>query len=208
MRMPSFAAAPSLPEGRRGTALALGLLAAALLIAWLSLGQPLLGWYRARAQTLAEERALAVHLQALAESLPALRTAARGARTALPPGALVAGNSDAVAAAALQGLIEELARRTDARLASIAILPAEPVGNWRRIGLRLSVDAPFGVLVHLWQALLRATPVMMVDDLSLVGSAIGVPGSPTTLDAEFTVYAFRRAAPPARSVVEQQASAE
>lgn len=180
--------------GRSHALVAVGLLLFALLFAWLGVAAPLIGWYRARAEALAERRSVAQHMEALVASLPTLRAEALRARAAMPQVALIAGNSDALAAALLQSRMEELAQRVDARLASIGILPSEPAGSWRRIGLRIAVNAPYSVLVRLLQSLLNTTPAMTIDDLSLIGIAISSPGHPGIMNAEFTVYAFRRAA--------------
>ncbi|HVB66918.1 MAG TPA: type II secretion system protein GspM [Acetobacteraceae bacterium] len=184
----------SLPEGRRGAALALGLLAVAVILVWAGGAAPLLGWYRDRAVRLGEQRMLAAHMAAVAATLPAMQAAARHARAAPPREALLSGSSDAVAAAALQGTVEGITRDAGANLSSVTILPGEPAGAWRRIGLRLDVHAPFAVIVQLLRTMLRAAPPMVVDDLSMAGPALGTPGEPRTIDAAFTVYAFRRGA--------------
>ena len=181
-----------MPEGRRGTALALGLLLIALALAWVGIAAPLAGWYQARARGLAEQRTLAAHMAAMAATLPALRAAARTTRAAPSAAAVLTGGTDAVAAAALQSTVERLASGTGASLSSVTILPGEPAGAWRRIGLQLDVRAPFPVLVRLLQAMLRGVPPMLIDDLSLAGPALQTPGVPRTIDATFTVYAFRR----------------
>ena len=204
MRLPAIS--PAMLEGRRGSGVALGLLLVALLLAWLGVVSPLIGWYRARAEAIAEQQSLAEHMEALVATLPALRAEAVHARTAVPQATLIMGDSDAVAAAALQGRIEEMARQQDARLASVAILPGEPAGIWRRVGLRIEVNAPFAVVVRLLQTLLATTPTMIIDDVSLTAAAISTPGRPATMDAEFTVYAFRRGSPPSGGSSMRQAS--
>lgn len=197
-----------LPEGRQGRALALGLLAIVLVVAWLGLGAPLLGWYRSRAIALGEQQQLAAHMEAVAASLPAMRAAAGRARQVPAAGAVLSGASDAIAAAALQGAIEQIARGVGASLASVAILPAEPAGQWRRIGLRLEVRAPYAVIVRLLAAASQGAPPMLVDDLSLTGSALEGPGVAAVLDAALTVYAFRRDGTPRPAPEERQALAQ
>ena len=197
-----------LPEGRRGTALALGLAAIALALFWGGVAAPLAGWYQARARTIAGERTLAAHMAAIAATLPSAEAAAAHARRAPASGALLAGGSDALAAAALQGTMEGIARGAGASLTSIAILPGEPAGPWRRIGLRVEVEAPFAMIVRLLGAVLRGAPPMLVDDLALAGPAIAGPGVPRTIDATFTVYAFRRGGSPVPAPDERQALAQ
>ncbi|MGH7079576.1 MAG: type II secretion system protein GspM [Acetobacteraceae bacterium] len=194
-------------EGHRGRALALGLLLIAVLLTWFGVVSPLIGWYRARTLALAERESVVQHMEELVANLPALRAEASHAETAVPEAMLIKGRSDAMAAALLQSRIEEMAQRVDAPLASVGIVPGEPAGRWRRIGLRIAVRAEYGVVVGLLRSLLNTTPAMSIDDLSLRGALLSVPGRPVTMDAEFTVYAFRRAAPASRPAPEHQASA-
>ncbi|MGH7051955.1 MAG: type II secretion system protein GspM [Acetobacteraceae bacterium] len=205
MKAPAISA--SILEGRRSSGFALGLLLIAVLLIWLGVASPLIGWYRGRTLALAERQSVVQHMAALAANLPALRAEALHAQTAVPQAMLIKGDSDAMAAAFLQSRIEELAQRVDAPLASVGIVPGEPAGRWRRIGLRIAVRAEYGVVVGLLQSLLNTTPAMSIDDLSLRAALLSVPGRPMTMDAEFTVYAFRRAAPASRPAPEHQASA-
>lgn len=205
MKAPAMSA--SMLEGRRGKGLALGLLLIAVLLTWFGVVSPLIGWYRARTLALAERESVVQHMEELVANLPALRAEASHAETAVPEAMLIKGRSDAMAAALLQSRIEEMAQRVDAPLASVGIVPGEPAGRWRRIGLRIAVRAEYGVVVGLLRSLLNTTPAMSIDDLSLRGALLSVPGRPVTMDAEFTVYAFRRAAPASRPSPEHQASA-
>ena len=79
-------------------------------------------------------------------------------------------------------------------LSSAEQLPAEAVGGYRRIGLRVALAAPFPALVQLLQAIEQASPPMLIDDLRLHGP----PPQSTLLpmDASFTVLAFRGGKPP------------
>ena len=187
----------SLPAGRRGTALALGLLAIALALVWMGGGAPLLGWYRERSLRLAEQRSLAAHMAAVAATLPEMLAAARRAHAAPAGETLLSGGSDAVAAAALQGTVERIARATGASLTSVSMLPGEPAGAWRRIGLRLNVHATFPVIVRLLRTMLRTAPPMLIDDLTLAGPVLRASGEPRTIEATLTVYAFRAGGRPA-----------
>jgi general secretion pathway protein M len=199
-----------LPEGRRGAALALGLLAIALVTLWVGVSVPLAGWYQTRAQALDQQRALATHLEAIAATLPAMRAMAEQARRGSAAGGFLSGGSDAIAAAALQGTVEGIARSTGASLTSIAILPGEPAGAWRRIGLRVEAQGSFTVIVSLLETVLHGTTPMLVDDLSLSRLELDNPGPLTQggIVAGFTIYAFRRGGGPVPSPEEQQAFAE
>ena len=196
-----IAPADALPVGRTGRILALGLAAALAAALWYGLAEPLIAWHAERADRIALRAAMARRMAALAETLPVLREqaasrSATGATGALAAGAVLDGATDALAAAALQERIQGLAAEAGASLASVAALPAEEAGALRRIGLRVSVTAPWPVLVRLLQSVLdQATPRMLVGELRVQAEAAPAPRPGMQgLDASFTVLAFR--APP------------
>src|SRR6478672_4460952 len=106
-------AALDLPTGRRGQLLELGLTLAVLGGAWAGIAAPLLDWHALRADQ--------------------VRRVAAPGRPA--EGAVLDGASDALAAAALQGRLQEMAARAGAPLSSAEALPGEAAGTWRRIGV-------------------------------------------------------------------------
>lgn len=192
-------AAPDLPTGRRGQVLAVGLAIAVLGGAWAGIAAPLLDWYAVRAEQVQARRAVARRMAELAGTLPALRDQAR--RVAAPgrpaEGAVLDGASDALAAAALQGRLQEMAAHAGAPLSSAEALPGEAAGAWRRIGVRVAVNAPWPAVVRLLQAIGSAGPRMLVDDLQLrAPPLLLLRTGPRPVDASFTVLAFR--AEPAR----------
>jgi general secretion pathway protein M len=185
-----------LPTGRRGQLLALGLAVAVLGAGWAGVVAPLLDWHAERAEQVQARRAVARRMAEIAETLPALRDQARQVaapdRTAAIPAR--GGASDAIAAATLQGRLQDMALRAGAPLRSAEALPGQAAGAWRRIGLRVSVQAPWPGIVRLLQAVGGATPRMLVDDLQL---RAGPPsrGGPRPMEVSFTVFAFRAEAP-------------
>ncbi len=187
---------PGLPDGRRGQAVALALLVAACGLVWAAVASPLLGWYGARAQHLAEQRMMLAHMARTAASLPALRRAAGSATTGGPPAAaLLAGQTDAIAGATLQGMVQDMATAAGATLTSTEALPGAQQGAFRRIGLRVSLGGDWPVLVALLQAV-ESNPVhLLVDDLQLHAAARNQPGNshlgPASIEASFVVLGFR-----------------
>jgi general secretion pathway protein M len=187
----------NLPSGRRGQAMALGVTLILLVILWTGIVAPLLGLYAARQETLAQRRALLVRMTMLADSLPTLRRQAGEKASAGPaPQALIEGASDAVASAALQERIQQMATQTGANLASVEALAGEQAGALRRIGLRLTLTTSWPVLVNLLAAIDTASPRMLVDDLQLQGSVIQVRQGEARLEARLAVYAFRAGTEP------------
>ena len=194
----------SLPRGRHGQAWALGVTLVGLALLWSAMAQPLLDAHAAAAQALARRQVLASRMAGLAGSLPQLRAAVASLRAqATPVVAVFEGGTDAIAAAALQGSVEIMAARAGARLTSAEALPAEPAGDYRRLALRITVDATWPVLVKLLLLVEQATPRMFVDDLQLHATTATQTTRELPLDISLTLLAFRAAdaAPTARAGV-------
>ncbi len=184
--------AGTLPAGRNGQILALGLTLLLLAVLWIGVLSPLIDWYGDREEALRQQTALAARMQSLADSLPSVQREAEQAEASGPPPRTVFdGASDAVDGAALQGQIEQMARSAGVTLTSSEALPSEQAGAYRRIGVHLSLSAPWPVLVALLQAIAEATPRMLTDDLQLQGSPLLARATTLPLDASLTVYAFR-----------------
>ena len=158
----------ALPTGRRGQVLAVAIAAVALLTLWFGIVLPLAVWHATRAASLERQATLAGRMEALAASLPALRRRAATLAAGPAPQTLLEGASDAVAGAALQEQVQAMAQEAGSPLTSVETLPAEPAGAYRRIGLRVSLSAPFPSLVHLLAAIADANPRMLVDDLQVL----------------------------------------
>ncbi len=199
--MAGLVSARALPTGRPGRLLALGIALLLLVVLWEAIGSPLAGLYRGRAQALAERRMVAVHMAALAAQLPALRRAATAGGARPGPVALIAGSSDAIAAAALQEQVQQMATGLGATLSSSESLqPSQGTGqergrggtgSYRRVGVRIAVTAPYDVMVRLLAAIEQASPSMLIDDLQLHGSRIQLLQS-APIEGSLTVLAFRR----------------
>jgi general secretion pathway protein M len=180
----------SLPTGSNGRMLAAGLALLALLAFWLAFIAPVLDWYGSRADQLTELRNRAARETALIATLPALKAAAAQAAQT-PTRAVLTGNTDAIAGAALQEQVQSMATASNAQLTSIETLPVEQVGAYRRIGVRVELSALLPVIVSLMKAVEEAEPSMLVDDLHLTATPVGPLNQALPLDASFTVFAFR-----------------
>ena len=186
-----------LPEGRRGQWLAVGLVVIVAAVVWLGVASPLIGWYDARQVDIANRRALLDDMASRARALPALRQLARASRPdAAPKATLLTGGTDAIAAAALQGLIQDMATAAGATLASEEVLPAVQQGGFRQIDLRIALTARWPVLVQLLQEIDASDLRLLVDDLEFhavddAATGSGGPGGHPPLAASFVVMAFR-----------------
>jgi general secretion pathway protein M len=183
----------TLPDGRRGQAMAMGLTLIAAALIWLVVISSLIGWYQARDTALDQKRALAGHMQALERQLPGLR--AMVAHLAAADGAagmLLPGNSDAIAGANLQSDLQDLAARSGTSLSSAAMQPVRAAGALRRISMQVSVTTThWSVLVALLRAIETAEPRMIVDSISLTASRQPGTGLPASLQADLSVTGFR-----------------
>ncbi|MDD2876657.1 MAG: type II secretion system protein GspM [Acidiphilium sp.] len=181
-----------LPEGRAGQAAALGLTLAGLLVVWFGLIAPALSWYGARAQRIAATREVIAHERALIAALPALQRRFAALRHGgIAGAALLTGGSDAVAGAVLQGDVQALANQNSINLDSAEILTAVPIGDFRRIPLRISLTTEYPKLIALLGAITVGSPRMLVDDLSLHATGLPDPGQDLPIRASFTISAFR-----------------
>ena len=186
-----------LVSGARGKLLALALTAIVMAMLWLAVIGPLADWYAERADLLEHHIALERRMAVLADTLPELQQQvdARAVHGAPPP-AMLDGASDAIAGAKFQGQVQDIAKIAGAELARIETLAAEQRGPYRKIGLRISVSAPWPTLVELMRAFEAATPRMLIDDLELRGVPMQMRGATPPIDAAMTIFAFRSAAAP------------
>jgi hypothetical protein len=184
----------TLPHGPKGQAMALGLTLFVALIAWLGVLAPALDWYADRQDTLRRERAMASRMAALIETLPALRDAASEAReSGRQPGALLAGATDALAAAVLQQKLDGLASAAGVRIGREEILPAQAEGEFRAISVRVTLTAPWRAVVALFRSMATAEVPMAADEMQLRGPPANSNDPELPVDAAFTVTAFRAA---------------
>jgi general secretion pathway protein M len=186
-----------LPEGRRGQILAVALVVLFVAFVWLAGAAPLIDWYNARQMELENRQALLDRMAARVRELPVLRQLARASRAGAAPNAtLLTGDSDAIAAATLQGVIQDMAATAGATLSSEEVLPAVQQSGFREIGVRIAVTARWPVLIQLLQEIDSSDLRLLVDDLEFHAEDDSVSGSGASsghppLAASLVVMAFR-----------------
>ena len=181
-----------LPTGRAGRLLAVLLVLLVLAAGWAAAGAPLLDWYADRADALERRAALARRMESIAADLPRLQRQVQAGQTAGPaPIPVFGGGSDAVAGAALQQTLQDMAAKAGVTLASTEALPPQAEGAYRLIGVRVTTNTPWPNLIHLLLAITQASPVLLVDDLQVHGARGFVRKGGTPLDASFVVMGFR-----------------
>ncbi len=147
-------------------------------------------------------RLMEPRLRAAADDVPRLRAQVAGLSEAanVREGTL-SGESDALAAAALQSEIEKLAAAAGVAISSTEGLAAEPRANYRRVGLRISVSGTYATIIKLLDALETTKPPLVLDDLQIHGKPL-VAGSNLVpqLDASFSAFGFRNSVTPASTM--------
>ena len=177
-----------LPEGRVGQAISALLLVLVLSVVWVAAGSPLLEWYNARAEAIAGRGRIERRMVQIAASLPALQRQAEPATTTAVP--VLDGATDAIAGAQLQQRVQAMATEAGATLSTAEVLPAEPASAYRRISLRVAVNAPWPVLIALLTSV-TAGQGLSVDDLQLHGGRGFIRDKAAPIEASWVVLAFR-----------------
>lgn len=182
----------ALPSGRMGQLLAVAMTALVPAAVIAGFVVPLVEWHGERAMALAQRTTLAHRIEELAVALPELRQqeAAVGASMAGEP-ALLEGDSDSTAGAALQVRLEAMFTQAGIRLNSVETLPGEAAGAYRRIRLRIAFHAPWPALLGVLRDMHVATPALLVDDLQVQLALHRIGTVPGSFDVSCTVFSFR-----------------
>lgn len=184
-----------LPEGVRGRILAVLLLVVVLAALWAGIAVPLTDWFADRSNSIDRQTTLARRMAQIAADLPALRNAAATTQAAAPV-AVLDGASDSVAGAALQQRLQQIGTSLGATLSSTEVLAGEPVGAYRRIGVRLAVGARWPVIVRLLEAIADNTPRLLVNDLQIQAMRSVVADSDPAINVTMVVFGFRAGTAP------------
>lgn len=181
----------TLPDGKRGQALAIAVTLIALSCLWLGAAQPLISSYQSRAYELAQSQDMAARMAALGQEIPALRAAVALAGAPDSGGQyLLAGGSDEIAGANLQSALQDLASQAGTSLDSAALMPAQQTGALRRITVQVTLTATWGQLTGLLEAIAKAQPRMVVDTISITNAGQPGTGGDTPVQVSFDVSGF------------------
>jgi len=182
----------SLPTGRTGQMLALGLTLALPLAMWLGAIGPLLAWHADRAEALGQREALARHILVLQATLPTLRQQASTiAASGAGEPALLDGESNSVASAFLQERLQAMFVQAGVQLNSVETLPGDDAGPYRRIRLQLAFNANWSALMELLKDIHGATLALLIDELHVQPALHRISTAPGTFDVSCVVFAFR-----------------
>ena len=186
----------SLPTGRTGQLLALGVTSVALAVLWLGVVMPLIEWHGDRAAALGRQEMLTQRMETLATALPSLQEQAKAvAAGGAGEAALLEGDNDSMASASLQENLQAMFMKTGVQLNSVETLPGDDAGAYRRIGLRISFNASWPVLMTLLKEMHVASPSLLVDELQLTPALHRISTAPGSFDVACAIFAFRSASP-------------
>ena len=150
--------------------LALALLAAAALGAWVGIVEPIEARFAEHDRTIEQSRDLlsrhmriALERQQLEAQLSALR------ETQSTTGRLIEGDSVELSAAGVQNWLKALTEANDAELKSTQILPTEDGETFRKVAVRVTMMADTEAAQAVFHALETATPYLFLDRLDLRG---------------------------------------
>jgi hypothetical protein len=183
--------------GRRGQALAAAVGLAALSSVWFGVVDPLVSLYSEREASLEQRIALLHRMQVLSTSLPALRAASsnKDGRGSRPGMIMLAGATDAVAAADLQGRVQKMAAAAGVSLTAVETLPAEAAGRWHKIPLRISLHASWPVLTNLMRSIEQSPTRIFIDDVHFHSPASATYSAALPVQASMVLYGFRPTEP-------------
>lgn len=181
--------------GRRGQTLAAGIAVLALALVWFGVIDPMRAWFDDRSLLLEQRQALLHRMRDMAATLPALRnaSAAKAGRGSTPAAVMLPGASDAVAAADLQERIQQMAAKAGASLTAVETLPATTQGNWHKVSLRISLNAPWPVLMDLLQSIEMSPTRILVDDVHFHSATVVAHPTVMPVQASMVLYGFRPA---------------
>ena len=184
----------ALPAGRNGRMLALGLLLVTLAIIWAGLIWPAARFYEQRSVRLSQRQLLLTHMIALADALPRLRQSAANAAAHAERSSFLAGKTDAVAAANLENLVQDLASKAGIAVSRTESLPPTMLGRYRKIGVRFDLKASEPALTTFLVAIEQAPSPLIIDDTRLRGAPLPITDTPDIVDCSLSVYALRQPA--------------
>ena len=172
--------------GHRGAGLGIGLVRR---------GRSRLGLVSRSQRDAGTARGVAAPMREVAATLPALRsasanTASRGENTQT---AMLPGTTDAVAAADLQERIQRMAATAGASLTAVETLPATTQGTWHKVTLRISLNAPWPVLMDLLRSVEMSPTRILVDDVHFHSATVVAHPTVMPVQASMLIYGFRSA---------------
>lgn len=149
-------------------ATAFGLLAGVLLMLYALLIGPLVAAYGEVNGAIAQSTELLGRYQRVIAQHSALKVMLdRVNEQHTQSGFYVPGNTDALAAARLQEIVNSRVESNGAQVRSVQILPAREDGDFRRVGVRIQMTASIGAIARILYAFEAGDTYLFVDNLDI-----------------------------------------
>ena len=186
----------TLPEGRPGKILALGVCFLLVALVGLSVVRPAAQFHGQMHDELRLLDAQRLRLAKLENELPKLREQVEELKKRKEnneSSLLLSDSSDSVAAAELQTKIQALGTSLGADISSVESLAARREDGFRRIGIRVMIVCDQKALTGLLKALTTAQPPLFVDNLEIRnGNQMAAQGgSAPKLNIGLEIYGYR-----------------
>lgn len=181
---------------RASRLLALGILAALLLLAFFGFVSPLLDAYRQAGAASEQYRAALEHTRNTGSDLAGLRAElARLKEHQASAVGFMQGSNPSLAAADLQNRIKSSVEAARGELRSTQILPARDEGAFRRISIRGQIAVNMAALQRVFYDLESATPFLFLDNVEIRSRPARRSTSPDddpVLEVRFDLYGYMR----------------
>ena len=187
----------TLPEGKAGKALALGLCGILLLLVALVVIRPLVEFHAGMRDELSLLVGQRVRLARLESELPRLQQQVaelKAEKQVDDAGLLLPDASDAVAAAALQTKLKALGASAGADINSVESLAPRRQDGFRRIGVRVAMTCDLQALTAILSGLATAKPPLFVDNLDVRYNGLAAQqtgDAAPMMNVGFDVYGYR-----------------
>lgn len=187
------------PGRSRGWAMAI--LIGILIVLVMAVAVPVAGSFAEQSDEIEQSKSLLAAYRAEIAARPALeaRLAALGRREASTSG-LLRGDSTALAAANMQGLVTALVHQHGGQVRSVQNFPSAPAGGLEKIVVQYDLSLPLASLQNVIYQLETGQPFLFLDHVDIrpeEGGTLDGPGAaPRDLHVEFLIRGYRWAGTP------------
>lgn len=182
-------------RGRLGQAAAVAIAGLVVVSIWFGLIDPLRSWFDDQGSVLEQRRALLHRMQEVAAGLPALRATSQHnvGRDHVASTTMLAGATDSVAAADLQERVQKMASDAGISLTAVETLAATPTGKWHKVSLRISLNAPWPVLMAFVRSIEQSPARILIDDVHFHSATVVAHPTVLPIQASMVLFGFRSA---------------
>lgn len=174
--------------------LALAILVAIPLLAWLLVVSPLAGMVAARQDAIADGRERLQRLDEIASRIPALQQMDKVLNDRLTvQGDIWVEPSDTVVSAKMESLVRGLVEQNGGSLASSSPLPAGTEQGFEVVQVRFKMTGPLEMVLKTFEGIEQAKPALMVNAFQIeVPATATPPDRPPQLNLDIDVMGFLR----------------